>query len=82
MSITTVLTIQTFRTTQKTCDEAELIQKSIKLDKKIPNLPIAKGDSVRLLNKRRVFEKEGQRYTGRIFIVEKNSFEQYKDTGL
>ena len=52
-------------------DEADLIQKNIKHNKKLPNLPIAKGDFVRLLNKRGVFEKEGQRYTGRIFIVEK-----------
>jgi hypothetical protein len=30
---------------------------------------IKKGDFVRLLNKRGVFEKEGQRYTGKIYLV-------------
>ena len=38
-------------------DEAELIQKNIKHNKKLPNLPIAKGDFVRLLNKRGVLKK-------------------------
>jgi Integrase core domain len=62
-------------------DEAELIQKNIKHNKKLPNLPIAKGDFVRLLNKRGVFEKEGQRYTGRIFIVEKVGLNSIKIQG-
>jgi hypothetical protein len=37
----------------------------------LKKLPIAKGDFVRLANKRGTFEKEGQIYTGRIFNVEK-----------
>jgi Integrase core domain len=51
-------------------DEVELIRTNIKHNKELEDLSIAKGDFVRLANKRGIFEKEGQRYTGRIFIVE------------
>ena len=62
-------------------DEAELIQKNIKHNKSLPNLPVAKGDFVRLLNKRGTFEKEGQRFTSRIFIVEKVGLNSIKVQG-
>ena len=55
-------------------DEAELIRNNIKHNK----LPIAKGDFVWLVNKRGTFEKEGQRYTGRIFIVENVGLDSIK----
>ena len=44
-------------------------------------MPIAKGDFVRLANKRGTFEKEGQRYTGRIFIVESVGINSIKVQG-
>ena len=51
-------------------DEVELIRKSIKHNKSLKELSVKRGDFVRLLNKRGTFEKEGQRFTTKIFIVE------------
>jgi hypothetical protein len=51
-------------------DEVELIRKSIEHNLKINNSNIEKGDFVRLLNKRGTFEKEGQRFTGKIYLVQ------------
>lgn len=62
-------------------DEAELIRGKIKHNKDLDDLPISKGDFVRLLNKRGTFEKEGQRYSGRIFIVEKVGLNSIKVQG-
>ena len=62
-------------------DEAELIRGNIKHNKELDELPIVKGDFVRLLNKRGIFEKEGQRYTGRIFIVDKVGLNSIKVQG-
>ncbi|KAI3655499.1 hypothetical protein MP638_004443, partial [Amoeboaphelidium occidentale] len=52
-------------------DEAELIRKSIAHNNRVTNSVIRRGDFVRLLNKRVVFEKEGQRFTLKVYIVEK-----------
>ena len=54
----------------KIFDEVDLIRKSIKHNMKISDLLIQKGDFVRLLNKRGAFEKEGQRFTFKIYLVE------------
>ena len=62
-------------------DEAELLRKTIKHNKELEDLPIVKGDFVRLANKRGTFEKEGQRYTGRIFIVESVGLNSIKVQG-
>ena len=62
-------------------DEAELIRTNIKHNRELKKLPIAKGDFVRLANKRGTFEKEGQRYTGRIFIVENVGLNSIKAQG-
>ena len=51
-------------------DEVELIRESIAHNNKISNSDIQKGDFVRLLNKRGAFEKEGQRFTCKIYLVE------------
>ena len=51
-------------------DEVELMRESIEHNLKINNSSIQKGDFVRLLNKRGTFEKEGQRFTGRIYLVQ------------
>ena len=48
-------------------DEVDLIRDSIEHNNKVT---IQKGDFVRLLNKRGAFEKEGQRFTCKIFLVE------------
>ncbi|KAI3657650.1 hypothetical protein MP638_001369 [Amoeboaphelidium occidentale] len=50
-------------------DEAELIRKSI-AHNHITNSVIKRGDFLRLLNKRGAFEKEGQRFTLKVYIVE------------
>ena len=47
----------------------DLIRDVIKHNLKISNDSIKKGDFVRLLNKRGAFEKEGQRFTGKIYLV-------------
>jgi hypothetical protein len=54
----------------ETFDEAELIRKSIAHNNKVTDSAIKRGDFVRLLNKRGAFEKEGQRFTLKIHIVE------------
>jgi hypothetical protein len=51
-------------------DEAELIRKSIAHNNKVTDSAIKRSDFVRLLNKRGAFEKEGQRFTLKIYIVE------------
>ena len=47
-----------------------MIRKSIEHNLKINNYEIQKGDFVRLLNKRGNIEKEGQRFTGKIYLVQ------------
>ena len=51
-------------------DEAELIRKSITHNNRVTNSVIKRGDFVRLLNTRGAFEKEGQRFTLKVYIVE------------
>jgi hypothetical protein len=51
-------------------DEAELIRKSIAHNNQVTDSTIKRGDFDRLLNKRGAFEKEGQRFTLKIYIVE------------
>ncbi len=51
-------------------DEVDLIRKSIEHNLRINNSGYQKGDFVRLLNKRGTFEKEGQRFTTKIYLVE------------
>jgi hypothetical protein len=51
-------------------DKAELIRKSIDRNNRVTNAVIKRGDFVRLLNKRGAFEKEGQRFTLKVNIVE------------
>ena len=51
-------------------DEVDLIRDSIVHNTKLDKATIQKGDFVRLLNKRGAFEKEGQRFTCKIFLVE------------
>ena len=46
-----------------------MIRDIIKHNLKISNALLQKGDFVRLLNKRGAFEKEGQRFTGKIYLV-------------
>jgi hypothetical protein len=50
-------------------DEAELIWKSITHNNQVIDSAIKRGDFVRLLNKRGAFEKEGQRFTLKVYIV-------------
>ena len=50
-------------------DEVDLIRDLIKHNLKISNESIKNGDFVRLLNKRGAFQKEGQRFTGKIYLV-------------
>ncbi|KAI3655863.1 hypothetical protein MP638_001792, partial [Amoeboaphelidium occidentale] len=51
-------------------DEVELIRKSIAHNNQVDNDSIKRGDFVRLLNKKGAFEKEGQRFTGKIYLVD------------
>ncbi|KAI3653132.1 hypothetical protein MP228_002557 [Amoeboaphelidium protococcarum] len=51
-------------------DEVEFIRKSIAHNNSVKNFVIKRGDFVRLLNKRGAFEKEGQRFTLKVYIVE------------
>jgi hypothetical protein len=51
-------------------DEADLIRKSIEQNNRVTNSVIKRGDFVRLLNKQGAFEKEGQRFTLKVYIVE------------
>jgi hypothetical protein len=55
---------------KKFFDEVELIRKSIAHNNQVANDSIKRGDFVRLLNKKGAFEKEGQRFTGKIYLVE------------
>ena len=50
-------------------DEAELIRKNIAHNNAIAETAIKRGDLVRLLNKRGAFEKEGQRFTLKIYSL-------------
>ena len=50
-------------------DEVDLIRANIAHNNKIDAF-LKKGDFVRLLNKRGAFEKEGQRFTCKIYLVE------------
>jgi hypothetical protein len=50
-------------------DEAELVRKSIAHNNQVTDSAIKRGDFVRLLNKRGAFEKEGQRFILKIYIV-------------
>ena len=54
----------------ETFDEVELIRESIAHNNQVTDSAIKRGDFVRLLNKRGAFEKEGQRFTLKVFIVE------------
>jgi len=51
-------------------DEAELIRKSIAHNNHVTNSIIKRGDFVRVLNKQGAFEKEGQKFTLKVYIVE------------
>ena len=51
-------------------DEVDLIRDNIAHNNKLSNSLIQKGDFVRLLNKRGAFEKEGQRFTCKIYLVD------------
>jgi len=51
-------------------DEVDLIRANIAHNNSIVNEAIHKGDFVRLLNKRGAFEKEGQRFTCKIYLVD------------
>ena len=51
-------------------DEADLIRKSIAHNNQVTESAVKRGDFVRLLNKRGAFEKEGQRFTLKIYIIE------------
>jgi hypothetical protein len=62
-------------------DEVDLIRSSIKHNNELEDLPFDKGDFVRLLNKKGTFEKEGQKFTCKIFIVEKVGLNSIKVQG-
>ena len=62
-------------------DEVDLIRSSIKHNRELEDLPIAKGDFVRLLNKKATFEKEGQRFTCKVYIVENVGLNSIKVQG-
>ena len=47
-----------------------MIRKSIAHNNKVTDSAIKRGDFLRLLNKRGAFEKEGQRFTLKVYIVE------------
>ena len=51
-------------------DEVDLIRESIAHNNRLDSVSIKRGDFVRLLNKREAFEKEGQRFTCKIYLVE------------
>ena len=59
----------------------DLIRNRIKHNLKIIDSLIQKGDSVRLLNKRGTFEKEGQRFTCKIYLVEEVRFNSVRVQG-
>ena len=62
-------------------DEVDLIRKSINHHLKITDSLIQKGDFVRLLNKRGALEKEGQRFTCKIYLVEEVGLNSVKVQG-
>ena len=62
-------------------DEVDIIRDSIAHNKKLISSQIQIGDYVRLLNKRGVFEKEGQRYTGKIYLVQQVGLNSVKVQG-
>ena len=62
-------------------DEVDLIRDSIAHNNVLSTSLVQKGDYVRLLNERGVFEKEGQRYTGKIFLVENVGLNSVKVQG-
>jgi hypothetical protein len=62
-------------------DEAELIRKSIAHNNKVTDSAIKRGDFVTLLNKRGAFEKEGQRFTLKVYIVEQVSLNSVQVEG-
>ena len=64
-----MVTSKRFQNDFEIFDEVDLIRDIIKHNLKISNDSIKKGDFVRLLNKRGAFEKEGQRFTGKIYLV-------------
>jgi hypothetical protein len=51
-------------------DEVDLIRENIAHNKQLESKLIKRGDFVRLLNKRGAFEKEGQRFTCKVYLVE------------
>jgi hypothetical protein len=51
-------------------DEVDLIRESIAHNNRLDSKSIKRGDFVRLLNQRGAFEKEGQRFTCKIYLVE------------
>lgn len=63
-------TIKNYPNRLEIFNEVELIRKSIEHNLKVSNSSVQKGDFVRLLNKRGTFEKEGQRFTTTIYLVE------------
>jgi predicted aldo/keto reductase-like oxidoreductase len=58
-----------------------LIRNSIAHNNKINKSKIKIGDFVRLLNKRGAFEKEGQRYTCKTYLVEEVGLNSVKVQG-
>ncbi len=62
-------------------DEVDSIRSSIAHNTKISKSKIKIGDFVRLLNKRGAFEKEGQRYTCKIYLVEEVGLNSVKVQG-
>jgi hypothetical protein len=51
-------------------DEVDLIRESIAHNNRLDNKSIKRCDFVRLLNQRGAFEKEGQKFTCKIYLVE------------
>ncbi len=51
-------------------DEVDIIRDSIAHNNRLDSSSIKRGDFVRILNKRGAFEKEGQRFTCKIYLVE------------
>lgn len=62
-------------------DEVDLIRANIKHNKQMPKFAVRKGDFVRVLNKRGTFEKEGQRFTGKIYVVDDIGLSNVKVVG-
>ena len=55
---------------KKIPERLDLIRESIAHNNRLDSSSIKRGDFIRLLNKRGAFEKEGQRSTCKIYIVE------------